>query len=204
MRARVCACVCVRARAHARSSAHECMCLLLCTIGIVWLGSVNLHHHHYDTDRVLCVAGERRDDDLSLAVADSHRIYSLRLLAARLHNKRLDSLLEYNGLKRVPVVADGSCCFSAASLHLIGHNHKSLREALCVHIENNVDLYTSFVRAVGDSERDALRPSQKHSNFEKMGRGTQTSTTSFHWPLQIWPTGEWRYSPAEWIHRIWM
>ena len=132
-----------------------CVCFVY-TIGIVWLGSVNLHHHHYDTDRVLCVAGDRRGDDLSSAVADSHRIYSLHLLAARLHNKRLNSLLEHNGLKRVPVAADGNCFFSAASLHLIGHNHKSLREALCVHIENNKDLYTSVFQAVSDSDKRCL------------------------------------------------
>ena len=122
---------------------------------------------------------------MSSAVADSHRIYSLRLLAARLHNKRLDSLLEHNGLKRVPVAADGNCFFSAASLHLIGHNHKSLREALCVHIEDNIDLDTNFFQAVSDSDERRLASLIEIQQLRENGTWNSNVKTSFHWPLQI-------------------
>ena len=67
------------------------------------------------------------DDIMAAVVAESHAIHQLRQTALKVHEKRLDTVLSFNGLERVNVTADGNCFFHAAALHMLVPDHQSLR-----------------------------------------------------------------------------
>ncbi|XP_070182460.1 uncharacterized protein [Littorina saxatilis] len=97
--------------------------------------------------------GRASNDPVAAAVAESHAIHRLRQTAFTVHEKRLDTVLLHNGIQRVSIPADGNCFFSAAALHLIGHDHQSLREMLCHHMEDKICLYEGFFETQGNNKR---------------------------------------------------
>ncbi|KAK7474659.1 hypothetical protein BaRGS_00034083 [Batillaria attramentaria] len=114
-------------------------------------------------------------DDLSAAITESRHIHRFRQLNVHVHNKRLDELLQHNGLKRVPVYPDGNCFFTAASLHLLNQDKGTLREALCLHMNENVQHYVDFFPCTGNEHE---RTQQVRASVEELRENGIWNTTA--------------------------
>jgi len=89
----------------------------------------------------------KKKSALQIALARSTRTAQVQKIIEKYHKARLDKLLSSNGLKRIPMTADGNC-FVNAVLHQINEHNQisliSLRTDIADHLRDHYDHYRVF------------------------------------------------------------
>lgn len=95
-----------------------------------------------------------KSEDQQIADALSASTFEMKKLDSEVlkHRKRLQHLLNTNGLSNVDVPNDGNCFFASIAIQLDGYgvNANQVREAVVTEVTNHVDEYAPFIHNLSD------------------------------------------------------